>query len=179
MRAYRAQLHAIRDRGKVPVLFGVHETVRRHADIGMTRLFYARDFDERWFESMPPDERRAYRSQLRFQTNFAHVVFDEVSPGDLVSIHRAPEVFWAWKFERSVEQIPQQDKLSRYREFKKYRAAHPRPPSDHEPFDGRSDWTHLQEILQANYSDDDLVQITSDRLPFDDADGMYREAIGT
>jgi hypothetical protein len=139
MRAHRDELYAIRDRGQIPVLFGVHETVRRHADTGMTRLFYAQDFNERWFEPMTPDQRRAYRSQLRFQTIFAHVVFDEVSPSDLVSIHRAPEVHWAWAFEQSVEQIPRQDKLTRYREFKKFRVAHPRPRNDDDWFGEKSD----------------------------------------
>jgi len=60
MRQYRDQLHAIQAQGQVPVLFGVHETIRRYADIGMTRLFYARGFDERWFDSMAPEVRRAY-----------------------------------------------------------------------------------------------------------------------
>lgn len=36
MREYRDELHAIRQRGQIPVLFGVHETVRRHTDTGMT-----------------------------------------------------------------------------------------------------------------------------------------------
>jgi hypothetical protein len=81
MREHRAELHAIRERGQIPVLFGVHETVRRHVDTGMTRLFYARDFDEHWFESMPPDGRTVYRRHLRFQNTFGHIVLDEVSPG--------------------------------------------------------------------------------------------------
>jgi len=49
---------------------------------------------------------------LRFETPFSHVVLDEVSPGDLVSIHRAADVRWAWNFERLVEQIPVADKLA-------------------------------------------------------------------
>src|SRR5208282_4509461 len=44
--------------------------------------------------------------------------------------------------------------------------------------DAKSDWACLQEILHANYSDEDLVQITTDRLPFDDADGIYKDCIG-
>ena len=99
MRAHRDELHAIRDRGQIPVLFGVHETVRRHADTGMTRLFYARSFDERWFEQMTPEDRRAYRTKLRFETTFGHVVLDEVSPADLVSVHRIADVRWAWDYE--------------------------------------------------------------------------------
>jgi len=178
MRAHRDQLHAICDRGQIPVLFGVHETVRRHADSGMTRLFYAKSFDERWFEQMTPEDRRAYRTKLRFETPFAHVVLDEVSPGDLVSTHRMADVRWAWDYEKSVEQIPQSDKLARYHAFKKYRSKHPRPREDDDWPNIKFDWACLQEILHAGYSDDDVVQITTERPPFDDKDGIYTDCIG-
>jgi hypothetical protein len=178
MRTHRDKLQTIRQRGQIPVLFGVHETVRRHADTGMTRLFYARSFHERWFDQMTPEDRRAYRTKLRFETPFAHVVLDEVSPGDLVSVHRMADVQWAWKFERSVEQIPEADKLARYKAFKAYRASYPRPRDDDDWSFGKTDWTYVQEILHANYSDEDLVQITSERCPFDDFKGMYGDCIG-
>lgn len=177
MCAHRDELHAIRQRGQIPVLFGVHETVRRHSDTGMTRLFYARSFDERWFEQMTPEDRRAYRTKLYFETPFAHVVLDEVSPNDLVSIHRMADVRWAWNFEKSVEQIPKADKLARYKAFKEYRVKNPLPRDDGEWSD-KSDWTYVQEILHADYSDEDLVQITSERCPFDDVQGMYGDCIG-
>lgn len=178
MRAHRDELHAIRDRGQIPVLFGVHETVRRHADSGMTRLFYAKSFDERWFQQMTPEDRREYRTKLRFETLFAHIVLDEVSPTDLVSTHFIADVQWAWDYEKLVEQIPQSDKLARYHAFKRYRANKPRPRDDVDWPDAKSDWTCLQEILNANYSDEDLVQITTERLPFDDTDGIYKDCIG-
>ena len=178
MCAHRDELHAIRNRGQIPVLFGVHETVRRHADSGLTRLFYARSFDERWFQQMTPEDRRAYRTKLRYETPFAHVVLDEVSPGDLVSTHRMADVQWAWDYEKSVEQIPQSDKLARYHAFKKYRSNHPRPRDDDDWSNSDSEWARLQEILHANYSDDDLIQVTTERLPFDDADGIYQDCIG-
>ncbi len=177
MLAHRDELHAIRRRGQIPVLFGVHETVRRHADTGMTRLFYARSFGERWFDHMTPEDRRAYRTKLRFETPFSHVVLDEISVSDLVIIHRAADVRWAWNFVRSVEQIPEADKLARYKSFKAYRLNNPRPRDDNDWSD-KSDWTYVQEILHANYSDEDLVQITSERCPFDDDKGMYSECIG-
>jgi hypothetical protein len=177
MLAHRDKLHAIRQRGQIPILFGVHETVRRHADTGMTRLFYARSFGERWFDQMTPDARRGYRAKLRFETPFAHVVLDEVSVSDLVSIHRAEDVRWARDFERSVEPIPEADKLARYRAFKTYRASNP-SLHDGNDWSDKSDWTYVQEILHANYADDDLIQITSERCPFDDAQGMYGDCIG-
>lgn len=74
---------------------------------------------------MTPDDRRAYRTKLRFETSFGHVVLDEVSPGDLVSIHRMADVYWVWQFEQSIEQLPAADKVARYKAFKAYRASHP------------------------------------------------------
>jgi hypothetical protein len=177
MVAHRHELHAIRQRGQIPILFGVHETVRRHSDIGMTRLFYARSFDERWFDQMTPDDRKAYRRKLYYETPFSHVVLDEVSVNDLVSIHRMVDVQWAWKFEEIVENIPEADKLARYKAFKQYRLNNPRPSGACEWSD-KSDWTYVQEILHADYSEDDLVQIASERCPFDDTNGIYAECIG-
>jgi hypothetical protein len=178
MRAHRDELHAIRDRGQIPVLFGVHETVRRHTDTGMTRVFYAESFDERWFQQMTPEDRQKYRTKLRFETTFARVVLDEVSPGDLVSIHRIADVQWAWAYQKFVEKIPESDKLARYNAFKKYRVPHPRPRDDDNWADREADWSYVNEILHANYSDDDLVQINTDRVPFDDMDGIYMDCIG-
>ena len=127
---------------------------------------------------MTPDDRRSYRTKLRFETTFAHVVLDEVSPGDLVSIHRMADVRWAWEYEESVEQIPESDKLARYNAFKKYRATHPRPRDGDNWADKESDWSYVNEILHAGYSDEDLVQINTDRAPFDDMDGIYMDCIG-
>ncbi len=177
MQAHRDELHAIRDRGQIPVLFGVHETVRRHADTGMTRLFYANSFDERWFQQMTPEDRRSYRTKLRFETTFARVVLDEVSPGDLVSVHRMGDVRWAWDYEECVEHIPQSDKLARYQAFRKYRGTHPRPRDVDDWAGKESDWLYVNEMLHVNYSDEDHVQITAERLPFDDVEGIYKECI--
>jgi hypothetical protein len=143
----------------------------------MTRLFYAQSFDERWFQQMTPEDRKSYRTKLRFETTFAQVVLDEVSPGDLVSMHLMADVRWALDYAKSIEQIPESDKLTRYHAFKKYRATHPRPRDDDDWFDARSDWSYVNEILHANYSEEDLVRNTTDRLPFDDVNGIYNECI--
>jgi hypothetical protein len=178
MRAHRDELHAIRERGQTPVLFGVHETVRRHVATGMTRLFYAEDFDDGWFDSMPPDARTAYRRNLRFQNVFGQIVLDEVSPSDLVSIHREPDVRWALAFKNSVQHLPESEKVARYRAFQKFRAKHPRPREQDDWDTSKSDWQYVQEILQVRYSDEDQVQLTTERYPFDDDQGIYRDQIG-
>jgi len=178
MRKHRDELNAIRERGQIPVLFGVHETARRHVDTGMTRLFYARDFNEGWFDSMPPEARTTYRRYLRFQNVFGHIVLDEVSAADLVSIHRAPDVRWALGFQKSVQHLPESEKVARYNAFRKFRAKHPRPREEDDWGTSRSDWQYVQEILHARYSDSDLVQLTAEQYPFDDDQGIYRERTG-
>ena len=178
MRAHRDQLHAIRERGQVPVLFGVHETIRRYADTGMTRLFYAKGFGERWFDGMDPDARRKYRNDLYFESALAHVVFDEVSPADLVNIHGEKVVRWAHQYKRSVEHLNEWDKIGRYIGFKKFCSKDPRPREGDEPTSGQSDWQIVQEILHAGYEEDDLVSVTTDRFPFDDDRGIYKERLG-
>jgi len=139
----------------------------------MTRLFYSKDFDEGWFDSMPPDARIAYRRHLRFQNVFGHIVLDEVSPSDLVSIHRAPDVRWALAFRNFVQHLPESEKVARYRAFQKFRTQHPRPREEEDWDTSKSDWQYVQEILHARYSDDDQVQLTTERYPFDDDQGMY------
>jgi hypothetical protein len=178
MRGYRDQLHAIHQRGQVAVLFGVHETIRRYADAGMTRLFYARGFDERWFDGMAPEARRTFRNKLHYESALGHVVFDEVSPTDLVSIHGEAVVLWAHGFRHSVQHLAESDKLGRYIAFKKYCARHPRPREDDEAMGGKSDWQVVQEILHARYGDDDLVRLATDRFPFDDDHGIYKDRLG-
>jgi hypothetical protein len=178
MRAYRDELHAIRQRGQIPVLFGVHETIRRYADTGMTRLLYAKSFDERWFDPMDPDARRKYRSQLHFKSALNHVVFDEVSSADLISIHCEEVVRWAQRYKRLVQHLEEWDKIRRYGEFQKFCSKDPRPHESGETPGGKSDWQVVQEILHARYEDDDLVSVSTDRFPFDDDQGMYQERLG-
>jgi hypothetical protein len=160
------------------VLFGVHETIRRYADTGMTRLFYAKGFDERWFESIDPDTRRKYRIRLRFESAIAHLVFDEVSPGDLVNIHGEAVVRWAQRYQRSVRHLDEWDKVRRYIEFQKFSSKDPRPRECDNAFGDKSDWQIVQEILHAGYEEDDLVSVTTDRCPFDDDRGIYKECLG-
>jgi hypothetical protein len=144
----------------------------------MTRLFYARGFDERWFDSMAPDARRAYRHTLHHESALAHVVFDEVSPADLVSIHGGASVRWAHQFRRSVQHLDESNKMGRYMAFKPYCSRNPRPPEDDDSASGKSDWQVVEEILHAGYTDDDLVALTTTRFPFDDDAGIYKDCVG-
>src|SRR4029077_18085751 len=64
MYAYRSCLHPLRAEGKIPILFGTHETVRQHTGDGMTRLFYSPGFNDKWFEKIASQDREKWRSRL-------------------------------------------------------------------------------------------------------------------
>src|SRR6516165_3058383 len=64
MYAYRCRLFDLRAEGKIPILFGTHETVRQHASEGMTRLFYSPGFNEKWFGTMSLQDRQDWRNRL-------------------------------------------------------------------------------------------------------------------
>ena len=64
MYAYRCRLFDLVNEDKVPVLFGTHETMRQHANNGMTRLFYSHGFNDKWFETMAPHDRENWRNRL-------------------------------------------------------------------------------------------------------------------
>jgi hypothetical protein len=188
MLAHRDRLFAIRKSGHIPVLFGTHESVRRHVYVGMTRLFYAESFGERWFEPMTPEDRQKYRNQMRFETRLAHVILDEVSPQDLMSVHPSADVEWVWEF-LDFCRVPEEKKLERYQAFQQFQQKHPRPinrkalPQADSPFSKpqrsiKPDWMYLQEILEAGYSEEDFVRINPDRLPFDEQKGMYKDYLG-
>jgi hypothetical protein len=188
MLAHRDELFAIRKSRRIPVLFGTHESVRRHVYVGMTRLFYAESFGERWFEPMTPEDRQRYRNQMRDQTRLAHVIVDEVSPQDLMSVHPSSDVEWARRFLDCCS-VPGENKLERYRAFQQFRQKHPRPintkalPQEDSPLPKpqpptKPDWMYLQEILEAGYSEEDVVTIGADRLPFDEQNGMYTDCVG-
>jgi hypothetical protein len=188
MLAHRDELFAIRTSGRIPVMFGTHESVRRHVYVGMTRLFYAESFGEQWFETMTHGDRQRYRNQMRFETRLAHVILDEVSPQDLMSVHPSADVEWVWEF-LDCCRVPEEKKLERYRAFQQFRQEHPRPirdlasaredsplPKPQRPT--KPDWMYLQEILEAGYSEEDFVTISGDRLPFDEQKGMYKDCVG-
>src|SRR5262249_39765553 len=79
MYTYRSLLHDLRAEGKIPVLFGTHETIRQHASEGMTRLFYSSEFDDRWFEQMDLQERGSWRNRLLGHNTIHRVIVDEVT----------------------------------------------------------------------------------------------------
>jgi len=101
MFAYRCRLFELRREGKIPVLFGTHESMRQHASEGMTRLFYASGFNEKWFETIGLNERASWRSNLMAQNRIHRVIVDEVTAHDLATIHPAEIVEWVRQIGRA------------------------------------------------------------------------------
>jgi hypothetical protein len=99
---YRCRLHDLRVEGKIPVLFGTHETMRQHASGGMTRLFYSSGFNDKWFEKMAQNERENWRNRLLGQNHIHRVIVDEVTAHDLVSIHAHDVVEWAQRCAKDI-----------------------------------------------------------------------------
>jgi len=169
MFAYRGRLFELRDEGKIPVLFGTHETMRQHAGGGMTRLFYAPGFNAKWFETMGLNERANWRSRLLAQNRIHRVIVDEVSAHDLVSIHPSAIVEWVHECAKEIgfKDIP--DIAERYSRFSTYLSDHPYRDMT---------WNLLVEVLDCDYTEEHLVQVSDREVPFDETDGIYAKMVG-
>lgn len=167
MFAYRCRLFDLRQSGKVPILFGTHETVRQHAGEGMTRIFYSESFDETWFEPMSLNDREIWRRDLITANHIHRVVLDEVTAHDLVSIHQFDIVQWVehCALEIGFEQII--DLGEKFAKFSGYLSAH--------PFDDMS-WDLFNEVLACRYTDEQVVTVSGKEVPFDETNpnGIYR-----
>jgi hypothetical protein len=169
MYAYRCRLFDLREEGKIVVLFGTHETMRQHASNGMTRLFYSPGFNDKWFETMALHDRENWRNCLLGQNHIHRVIVDEVAAHDLVSIHAYDVVEWVQgcATEIGFDNIP--DIAERYSHFRAYLSEH--------PCKGIT-WNLFLEVLNRNYTDDNLVNVSDREVPFDDKEGIYRKMGG-
>jgi hypothetical protein len=169
MWAYRCRLFDLIADDKIPVLFGTHETMRQHADEGMTRVFYAQDFGPRWFETMPLQEREDWRNRLLGQNCFHRVIVDEVTAHDLVSIHPAQIVEWVQQCSSEIGYGAIRDIAERYWKFKDYLSQHPCKDMT---------WNLFLEIINCEYTIDHMVEVSGREVPFDDRDGIYGKMVG-
>jgi len=166
---YRCQLAELRTNGKIPVLFGTHETMRQHARDGMTRLFYAPDFDAKWFDTLALNERANWRSRLIGQNRFHRVIVDEVTAHDLVSIHPSEAVEWSHECAKEIGFQDISDIAERYSRFITYLGEHPCR---------NMTWNLLLGVLNCEYTDDHLVEVSDREVPFDEAQGIYAAMVG-
>jgi hypothetical protein len=169
MLAYRCRLVELRAEGKIPVLFGTHETVRQHATGGMTRLFYASDFNDKWFEKMGLTERENRRARLLGQNRIHRVIVDEVTAHDLVSIHASEFVEWVQHCATEIGFEKIHDIAERYMRFTTHLAEHPCREMT---------WNLFLDVLGCKYADEHLVEVSGREVPFDDREGIYAKMVG-
>lgn len=166
---YRSGLFDLQKSGKIPVLFLAHESLRQHAAGGMTRIFYARDFSERWFEPMSKDERSAWKRDLLWENEFHRVIVDEVAAHDLVSIHKHDLVEWVHRCAVAIGFDQTEDIGERYANFARHLAEHPCKDMT---------WNTLLDVLACKYKPEHLVAVPDREVPFDDNAGIYAAMIG-
>jgi hypothetical protein len=166
---YRCRLLDLRTQGKIPVLFGTHETLRQHANENMTRIFYARDFGDRWFERLPKDERNAWKQRLLRQNDFHRVIVDEVTAHDLVSIHASDVVEWAHCCAKEIGFESTEDIAERYGKFTAYLSDHPCKDMT---------WNLFLGVLKCDYGPEHVVEVSENEVPFDDKTGIYDRMVG-
>jgi hypothetical protein len=169
MYAYRCRLHDLRADGKIPVLFGTLETVRQHASYGMTRLFYAPDFDDKWFEKMALQDRERWRNRLLGQNWVHRVIVDEVTAHDLVSVHPAEIVEWVQRCAQEITFAQIFDIAERYMKFRAYLSRHPCKDMT---------WNLFLEVFRCKYTDEHVVETSNREVPFDDKEGIYAKMVG-
>ena len=169
MADYRCRLFDLRAKAKIPVLFGTHETLRQHADEGMTRTFYAQDFGDRWFERLPKEERNAWKRHLIRQNDFHRVIVDEVTAHDLVNIHSEEVVDWVQCCAKEIGRDQTEEIAARYAKFIAYRSDHP----------GKEiTWNLFLEVCKCEYAAEHVVEVSSSEVPYDDTRGIYAAMVG-
>ena len=169
MFAYRCRLFDLKAEGKIPILFGTHETMRQHASSGMTRLFYSPGFSEKWFSKLGLDERENLRSSLLNRSRIHRVIVDEVTAHDLVTVHASEIVEWVQHCAERIKFDNLRDVAERYRKFTTYLAE--RPCKD-------MTWNLFLEVVNCKYAAEHIVEVSGREVPFDDMDGIYATMVG-
>jgi len=135
----------------------------------MTRIFYAQDFSDRWFERLPKDERKDWKRHLLRQNDFHRVIVDEVTAHDLVSIHAHDVVEWTHCCAKEIGFDQTEDIAEQYSNFKAYLSDHPCKDMT---------WNVFLGVLKCRYTDEHMAEVSGDEVPFDDASGIYAKMIG-
>jgi hypothetical protein len=168
MLEYRCRLHDLVAEGKIPVLFGTHETMRQHASEGMTRLFYSPGFNEKWFETMTLLDRDNWRNRLLGQNCIHRVIVDEVTANDLVCVHPGDIVHWVQRCTTEIDFNDTRDIAERYMKFKAYLSEHPCKDMT---------WNLLLEVLKCEYRNEHNMEVSGREVPFNDKEGIYGKMV--
>jgi hypothetical protein len=136
----------------------------------MTGIFYAKDFGERWFEPLPKDERNAWKHDLLWENEFHRVIVDEMTAHDLVSIHSAEVVEWAYQCKSDIGFDQIEDVAERYGKFVSYLSEHPCQDIT---------WDSFLDVLGCDYSAEHFALVSKAEVPFDEeGDSIYASMVG-
>jgi hypothetical protein len=169
MFAYRSRLLDLKAQGKIPILFGTHETMRQHAMGGMTRLFYSPGFNDKWFCQLALHDRGKWRNKLLNESHVHRVIVDEVLAHDLVTIHASGIVEWVQYCAEHTGFDTIRDIADRYRRFKNYLSNYPCMDMT---------WNLFLEVIKCEYTSEDIVEVSGHEVPFDDTEGIYAKMVG-
>lgn len=163
MLAYREGLFRIRQGGERVVLFTAHAVVRLFRHAPSSWAFHHREFEETWREGKAEG-----MHELAQRARPGLVIYDELTPKDLVYMHRRDDVEWVNRCRGSLEGWESHSLMDRYAAYKTHATTNPRVT-----------WDAFQEIAAMGYRDDDAIPVdTSRELPFDDQKGMYAKTRG-
>jgi hypothetical protein len=169
MFAYRLGLVGLRDARKIPVLFGTHETMRQHVAENTTRIFYAKDFCDRWFEPLAKEERQKWQRHLIDQNRFHRVIVDEVTAHDLLSIHPYSLVEWVRWCAEEIKFDHTSDIAEQFQRFTSCLNDHPC---------ARMTWNVFLDVLNSGYGEEHVVEVSGREIPYDDRNGIYGRLVG-
>jgi hypothetical protein len=167
MLGYRQELLHLRSTCQQVVLFGVHDVVEQFQFAPLSWAFYTEEFEQFW---QGEAEEGTSVKTLAQQNQPRLVVFDELTPKDLLYVHGPEEVEWVQACLRSSggwEGLSEIDRYSAYQ--RRIRQT---------PCEGLS-WEKFREIAFIGYGPEDMVPVDIQReLPFDDRTGMYGKCHG-
>jgi len=143
--------------------------MRQHVQEGMTRAFYASDFGDWWFDQLPKEERLKARRHLIGQNDFHRVIVDEVTAHDLVTIHPYEIVGWVRDCAEKIEFRKSEDIAERHQRFAIY--------VSERPCVGMT-WNVFLDVLNCEYGDEHVVEVSGKEIPYDDLDGIYGQMVG-
>jgi hypothetical protein len=139
------------------VIFTTHGLVQNWFHAGGTRYWLHPRFDE-WLQArndLDYTTQRLIRGQIRYETQFSWVLHDECSIADLLTIHPRETIDWAHKLIASVPNFKTLDMTARLEAFESYQKD-----------GGAVSFDEMLSIVEAHYTDQDLITINPDVEPF-------------
>jgi hypothetical protein len=143
--------------GDSAVIFTTHGLVQSWFHPGGTRYWLHPRFEE-WLHArndLDHTTERQIRGQIRCETQFSWVLHDECSIADLLSIHPRETVDWVHKLIVSVPNFKTLCMTARLEVFEAYRKD-----------GGAVSFDQMLGIVEAHYTDQDLITINPDVEPF-------------